>query len=113
MTNSRTFGRREGFASTPAHRASVAQASPQPQAEPSPAEPPVEDEVQAWSRERRRQHGFRVPWTQLSLVASLSFFIASFVLPRTVNDAVDWVLDLLAAASFWVWFVGRRGPKAR
>ena len=33
-----------------------------------------------------------MPWPQLSLMASLCFGIASFVLPDSVNDNVDWLL---------------------
>jgi hypothetical protein len=34
-------------------------------------------------------------------VASLCFGIASFVLPDTVNDGVQWLLYALAAASLY------------
>ncbi len=42
------------------------------------------------------------------LVASLSFFIASFVLPASVNSIVDALLNLLGVASLMAWFSGRR-----
>ena len=62
-----------------------------------PAPPPdVDRELAEWKQAR----GVRMPWRQISLIASLSFGIAWFVLPDKVNDAVGWVLVLLAAASF-------------
>ncbi|HEY3776929.1 MAG TPA: hypothetical protein VGL35_02605 [Rhizomicrobium sp.] len=68
----------------------------------------MDDELRAWSRERHRRQGYRIPWRPLLLVASLSFFIASFVLPPAVNSAFNWLLDLLAVASSLAWFGGRR-----
>jgi hypothetical protein len=71
--------------------------------------PSVEDEVQAWKRER----AFVVPWRQLSLMASLCFGIASFVLPSSVNDWVDWLLYGLSAVSLYVGLSKRfRKPKS-
>ena len=49
-----------------------------------------------------------MPWRQLSLMASLCFGIASFVLPDSVNDNVDWLLWILAAMSAFVWFTNRK-----
>ncbi|MGH6889151.1 MAG: hypothetical protein ACREHF_08155 [Rhizomicrobium sp.] len=64
--------------------------------------------MQAWKQERRRSHAYRIPWRPLLLVASLSFFVASFVLPASINHAVDWLLDFLAVASSLAWYGGRR-----
>ena len=45
---------------------------------------------------------FKVPWRQVALMASLCFGIASFVLPDTVNDDLDWLLYGLMAISAYV-----------
>lgn len=55
-----------------------------------------------------RKHGFEIPWRPLALMASLCFGIASFVLPDTVNDAVQWLLYGLMAASLYAGFSKRR-----
>lgn len=55
-----------------------------------------------------RKHGFTIPWRPLSLMASLCFGIASFVLPDSVNDAVQWPLYGLMAASLYAGFSKRR-----
>jgi hypothetical protein len=66
--------------------------------------PSLEQELQAWKQER----SFKIPWRQLYLMASVCFGIASFVLPASVNDGVDWLLYGLMAMSFYAWFSGRR-----
>lgn len=48
------------------------------------------------------------PWRPLSLLVSLFFCVASFALPDSVNDVVQWPLYALAATSFYVGF--RRRP---
>ena len=70
------------------------------------AEPPLDQELLEWTRARKRH--FRIPWRQVSLMASLCFGIASFVLPDSVNDSVQWLLYALAAASLYGWFAKRR-----
>ena len=40
-----------------------------------------------------------MPWRQIALMASLCFGIASFVLPDSLNDQLDWVLYGLMALS--------------
>jgi len=55
-----------------------------------------------------RKHGIKIPWRPLSLMASLCFGIASFVLPDTVNDPVQWLLYGLMAASLYAGFGRRR-----
>jgi hypothetical protein len=52
-----------------------------------------------------------MPWSSLYLMGSLSFGIASFVLPDSVNDAADWLLYVLCGASLWAWFSARRKRK--
>ena len=65
-----------------------------------------EDELREW--EKARKQGFRIPWRQVSLMASLCFGIASFVLPDSVNGDVQWLLYALAAASLYGGFAKRR-----
>jgi hypothetical protein len=82
-----------------------------PQAPSRPAEPilsslspdatlaSVDDEIEAWKAARGPVIPF--PWRQLSLMAGLCFGIASFVLPDTVNDVVQWPLYALTAISLY------------
>lgn len=72
--------------------------------------PPLDRELQEWKRARKQ--GFRIPWRPLSLMASLCFGVAFFVLPDWVNDLVQWPLFALAAASFYVG-ISRRRRKAK
>src|SRR5579863_4216199 len=107
MASPGTFGRRSG----PLHQPSRIRTAAGPSAikkhadlaeipvqHPSP--PPmladasaVDDELEEWKRARKK--GFAIPWRPFSLMASLSFGIASFVLPDSVNDAVQWPLYAL------------------
>lgn len=61
------------------------------------ASPPIDDEFREWKKARKRHSG--LPWRQLALMASVSFGIASLVLPDSVSDTLDWVLYALMAAS--------------
>jgi hypothetical protein len=61
------------------------------------ASPPIDDEFGEWKKARKRHSG--LPWRQLALMASVSFGIASLVLPDSVSDTLDWVLYALMAAS--------------
>jgi hypothetical protein len=72
----------------------------------------VDEELKRWKDERRRTLAARIPWRQISLMASICFGAASFVLPDSVNGAVDWVLYALSAASLWAWYSGRKKKKA-
>jgi hypothetical protein len=102
MTNSRSFGRRA--AAPPA--ASVRQA--QPSAGTTPFVPPTpseDEELEKWRRSRK----FQFPWRQLSLMASLCFGVAALALPDSVNEAAQWLLYLLAAASLVSGFIRRSG----
>lgn len=67
---------------------------------PTPPDPVPPSDVERELAEWKRARGVRVPWRQISLIASLSFGIAYFVLPDSVNDAVGWVLLALSVASF-------------
>jgi hypothetical protein len=69
--------------------------------------PSLDDELRQWKLERKRN--FEIPWRPLSLMATLCFGIASFVLPDSVNDNVEWLLYALAAASLYAGFRKRRG----
>jgi hypothetical protein len=67
---------------------------------------PHDDELRQWKQARRQN--FEIPWRPLSLMATLCFGIASFVLPDSVNDNVQWLLYALAAASLYAGFRKRR-----
>lgn len=58
----------------------------------------LDDELSEWKKGRRRN--YRLPWRQISLMASVSFGIAYFVLPDSVNQSVQWLLLALAILSF-------------
>jgi hypothetical protein len=66
----------------------------------------LDDELRQWKLARRRN--FEIPWRPLSLMATLCFGIASFALPDSVNDNVQWLLYALAAASLYAGFRKRR-----
>ena len=75
------------------------------------AETPPEISLEEELREWKRQRSFQIPWRPLSWMASLSFGIASLVLPDNVNASVDWLLYALMAASFCAGFIKRRDAK--
>ncbi len=117
MPTTRPFGRKGQLRGQPrpqrlAEPAAVSRAErPQPVApDQAAAAPPVlapaeiDEELLAWKRTRKRQ----IPWGPLSLMASLSFGIASFELPDSVNGIVNLLLYALSAMSLWVWFSKRR-----
>jgi hypothetical protein len=60
----------------------------------------LDDDLREWKLARKQN--FQIPWRPLSLVASLFFCVASFALPDSVNDVVQWPLYALAAVSFYV-----------
>jgi hypothetical protein len=66
----------------------------------------LEDDLREWKLKRKQN--FQIPWRPLSLIASVFFFVASFALPDSVNDVVQWPLYALAAASFYVGIRRRR-----
>jgi hypothetical protein len=53
------------------------------------------------------QRRFKMPWRQLALMASLCFGIASFVLPDSISDQLDWLLYGLMAISAYAGFSKR------
>jgi hypothetical protein len=112
-----TFGRRAGLQAS-APRAKIVREPVAPEVIP-PAPPAfesaapadtlsLEDELREWKRNR----GYAIPWRQISLMASLCFGIASFVLPDTTNNAVNWLLYGLMAISFVVGISRRRRKRA-
>ena len=106
MVAQKTFGRRTHFPRPAAHSPAARAVPPQPSRAPQALsiQPAVDAELQAWKRART----FRIPWRQLSLMASLCFGIASFVLPDAVNENVQWLLYALMAASFVAGIAARR-----
>ena len=58
-------------------------------------------------QEQSAQRRFKMPWRQLALMASLCFGIASFVLPDSISDELDWLLYGLMAISAYVGFSKR------
>jgi hypothetical protein len=67
----------------------------------------IDDELREWKNARRA--AFKIPWRQLSIMAGLCFGIASFVLPDSISDDLQWLLYGLAAASFYFGLRKRRG----
>ena len=68
--------------------------------------PSIDDELREWKQARKM--AFQIPWRQLFVMAGLSFGIASFVLPDSLSDDLDWPLYALAAASFYAGLRKRR-----
>ncbi len=115
MVHRQAFGRRSGGAiNPPVMRAQTAAAATtrHPAMEPLPATDgdgwsSHDEELEQWKRARE----WRVPWRQISLMASLCFGAASLVLPGAVNETLQWPLYGLAAISFLAG-VRRRRAKA-
>jgi hypothetical protein len=117
MANQRAFGRRNNLQARVA-RAEVKAVTPVRDAlfetsiEPSfplstQTDFPLLDEgKQDWQPERKRH--FKMPWRQLSVMASLCFGLASLVLPEWANDNVQWLLYALMAASLYAGFSKHR-----
>src|ERR1700722_4236655 len=120
MMNQRSFGRRGSptpaagrsmrTTETVAQAARVQSTGPsieRPVSLPEKSEfPSLDDELRQWKLERRRN--FEIPWRPLSLMATLCFGVASFALPDSMNDNVQWLLYALAAASMYAGFRKRR-----
>ena len=66
----------------------------------------LDDELRQWKLARKQN--FEFPWRSLSLMATLCFGIASFVLPDSVNDDLQWLLYALVAASLYFGFFRHR-----
>ena len=114
MESQRTFGRR-AVSQAPVPCA-VMQAPSHPVEPILPSLSPdatlasVDDEIEAWKAERGSVIPF--PWRQISLMAGLCFGIASFVLPETVNDVVQWPLYALTAISLYAGLRKRKAKRA-
>lgn len=114
MPNEVTFGRRNAGARPLERPATISVAHPPAPVATAHHTPEVtfaevkfassadDDELKKWKRARR--DNFEIPWRSLSWMATLSFGIASFVLPDSVNDGVQWLLYALAIASFLAGF---------
>ena len=59
----------------------------------------VDDDLRESKQAHKEQS--KIPWRQLSLMASLCFGIASFVLPDSVNENLDWLLYGLMAVTLY------------
>lgn len=66
----------------------------------------LDEELQQWKLARRQN--MEIPWRALSLMATVCFGMASFVLPASVNDSFQWLLYILMAASMYAGFRKRR-----
>jgi hypothetical protein len=111
--NHRSFGRRGGPQHAPVHAIGAPETSTQNGRVDSTERsferpvlmsdktdfPSLDGELRQWKQARKQ---YLVHWRSLWLVATLSFGIASFVLPDSVNDNVSWLLYALAAASLYV-----------
>ena len=75
-----------------------------PTARAAPAIDPVDAELREWKKAR----GSHFPLKLLALVASVSFGLASVVLPAEVNEWAQWPLYALSAASLFVGFRRRK-----
>jgi len=120
MASQRAFGRRVNPQAQPRPASADLKAAAQntsalssevPAEQPLPPaartdDPSLDQELEAWKRQRKS--GFSVPWRQLSLMASLCFGIASFALPDSVSDNVQWLLFALMGISLYVGFSKRR-----
>ena len=119
MTAQKSFGRRTIF-QPPPMRARPKLDSPTPAAKSVIADvssgqaallrkeilfPQVDGEWR--EREQPIKPKFKVPWRQVALMASLCFGVASFVLPDSINDNLDWLLYGLMAISAYVGFSKR------
>jgi hypothetical protein len=113
MAPRQAFGRRvspQAF-QAPSRRAPVPAPQPVAAEVAAPAlvpsdQPSLDTELSVWKQARGSQ--FKMPWSQLSLMASLCFGIASFVLPDSVNQNVDWLLWGLSIMAAWVWYSNRK-----
>lgn len=122
MPPNAAFGRRASSQAQPVARSARTRAEPVALPETTPSEqsafedapvadtPSLDDELREWKRNRKA--GFEMPWRQISLMASLCFGVASLVLPKETNDAVNWLLYGLMAISFAAGISRRRRKRA-
>jgi hypothetical protein len=114
--NRQPFGRRAAQstcfneATPPATSSGVAHAqpavSPGHEALESPsasaADDSVDEELREWKKARRKT--VKLPWRQIAFMASVCFGVGSFVLPDSINHAVQWPLLGLAVLGFAAGF---------
>ena len=118
MSPQKSFGRRTTFQAQPL-RARHELGLPAPAATPVFSDVPADQiallhkeimfpQADEWrEREQPIKPKYKMPWRQLALMASLCFGIASFVLPESINDNLDWLLYGLMAVSAYVGFSKR------
>lgn len=99
MESRHSFGRRVPREPAVSHKAAPASEPLPSSLSPEAVFPSVEEEIAAWKAARGSVVPF--PWRQLSLMAGLCFGIASFVLPASVNDTLQWPLYALTAISLY------------
>lgn len=120
MQSAKPFGRRVNLQQEASGlAASAASAAPHKRAEraevtraPAPPlprghQPAIpDDDIDEWKPNRKGIA--RSPWSgPLLLMASMCFGTASFVVPGELNDAVQYLLWALTAASLVVWYARR------
>jgi hypothetical protein len=66
----------------------------------------LEDELGEWKQARRKT--LRLPWRQISFMASVCFGVGSLVLPDSVTRTVQWLLLALGVLSLIAGFSARR-----
>ena len=119
MNTQRSFGRRTISRPQPL-RAAPKLDLPAPDAKPVVADVPADQasllhkEIMfpradgEWrEREQPIKPKLKIPWRQVALMASLCFGIASFVLPDSISDDLDWLLYGLMAISAYAGFSKR------
>jgi|SRR5581483_4982696 len=117
MANDRSFGRRGNPSPPPTRSMKVSATVVQATTVGPSLDRPVrssgkgefsssDDDLRQWKLARKLN--FEIPWRPLSLMATLCFGVASFALPDSVNDNVQWLLYALAAASLYAGFRKRR-----
>jgi hypothetical protein len=119
MENQRPFGRRVNPQRRPPRREAARDVAP-PNEQAEFDEDPIEQTMPLPKKTKSSSlddeagnRSFNLPWRQLSLTATLCFGIASFVLPESVNDSVQWLLYALMAASLYAGFGRRRRVERR
>jgi hypothetical protein len=98
------FGRRPQSSPLPAMRKTIRPAPASMPVEAAAAQPSVEDELRQWKKSRPSRY-----LRPIALTASLCFGIASFALPKDVNDELQYPLYALSAASLYAGLRRKRG----
>ncbi len=109
MATSKNFGKRGVPTAKPRPASATAPSWPQAAPVPVQAAPAPDIELETWKRARAKAH--RLPWRQISFIASLCFGIASLVLPDDANTNLRIVVFALMGASFLAGLRQRRENK--